>query len=107
MLQFVTIISGFIIPRIILTNFGSEVNGLVSSLNQFLNYVYLFEGGLGGAVLANLYKPLYKDPNMATGLPVYIIVKDNKQKYVRGVAGREIQKYRVQQKNMLKSNSKD
>ena len=58
-LQFVTIISGFIIPRIILTNFGSEVNGLVSSLNQFLNYISIFEGGLGGVVLANLYKPLY------------------------------------------------
>ena len=58
-LQFITIISGFIIPRIILTNFGSEVNGLVSSLNQFLNYISIFEGGLGGVVLANLYKPLY------------------------------------------------
>ena len=52
-----------------------------------------------------LYKPLYENPDMATGLPVYIIVKDNKPKYVRGVAGREIQKFRVQQKNMLKSNS--
>lgn len=55
----------------------------------------------------DLYKPLYEEPHMATGLPVYIIVKDNKPKYVRGVAGREIQKYRVQQKNMLKSNNKD
>ena len=55
----------------------------------------------------DLYKPLYENPDMATGLPVYIIVKDNKPKYVRGVAGREIQKYRVQQKNLLKSNNKD
>ena len=55
----------------------------------------------------DLYKPLYENPDMATGLPVYIIVKDNKPKFVRGVAGREIQKYRVQQKNMLKSNNKD
>ncbi len=46
----------------------------------------------------DLYKPLYEDPNMAIGLPVYIVVKDNKPKYVRGVAGKEIQKYRVQQK---------
>ena len=45
----------------------------------------------------NLYKPLYKDPDMATGLPVYIIVKDNKPEFVRGVAGLEIQKYRVKQ----------
>lgn len=57
-LQLVTIISGFIIPKIILTIFGSEVNGLVSSLNQFLNYIGLLEGGLAGVVMANLYKPL-------------------------------------------------
>ena len=59
LLQIVLIINGFIIPRIILTSFGSEVNGLVSSLNQFLSYINLFEGGLGSVVLANLYKPLY------------------------------------------------
>ena len=49
----------------------------------------------------DLYKPLYKDPDMATGLPVYIIVKDNKPEFVRGVAGLEIQKYRVKQRNIL------
>ena len=58
LLQAVTIVSGFIIPRIILTTFGSEANGLVSSLTQFLNYMALFEGGLSAVVLANLYKPL-------------------------------------------------
>ena len=57
-LQIVVIISGFVVPRIILHYFGSEANGLVSSLNQFLNYVALFEGGLSAVVLANLYKPL-------------------------------------------------
>ena len=59
LLQFITILSGFIIPRIILKTFGSEVNGLISSLNQFLNYINILEGGLGGVVLANLYKPLF------------------------------------------------
>lgn len=57
-LQVATVISGFIIPKIILTNFGSNVNGLVSSLNQFLSYITLVEGGITGVVLANLYKPL-------------------------------------------------
>ena len=57
-LQFVTIISGFVLPKIILTYFGSEVNGLVSSINQILNYVQLLEGGLSGVVMAALYKPL-------------------------------------------------
>ncbi len=48
----------------------------------------------------DLYKPLYKNPNVATGLPVYIIVKDDKPEFVRGKAGLEIQKCRVKRKNM-------
>lgn len=45
----------------------------------------------------DLYKPLYEDSYIATGLPSYIIVKDNKPEFVRGKAGLEIQKYRVKQ----------
>ncbi len=59
LLQLVTILNGFIIPRLILKTFGSDVNGLISSLNQFLNYVTILEGGLSSVILANLYKPLY------------------------------------------------
>lgn len=58
LLQFVTIISGFVLPKIILSFFGSDVNGLISSINQILNYVQLLEGGLSGVVMAALYKPL-------------------------------------------------
>ena len=58
LLQIITIISGFIIPRLLLQSFGSEVNGLVSSLNQFLNCITLIEGGLSSVILASLYKPL-------------------------------------------------
>ena len=57
-LQFFTLVSGFIIPQIILKYFGSEVNGLVSSLNQFLSYITLVEGGITGVIVANLYKPI-------------------------------------------------
>lgn len=57
------ILSGVIIPRIILVNFGSEANGLVSSLNQFLNYISLIEGGLGSVILSSLYKPLVEKDN--------------------------------------------
>lgn len=60
LLQFVTIFSGFVIPRLILNSFGSEVNGLISSLNQFLNYVTLLEGGLSSVIISALYKPLYE-----------------------------------------------
>ena len=69
LLQIVTIISGFIIPRLILKTFGSDVNGLVSSLNQFLSYISLIEGGLTGVVLASLYKPLEeKNYNKVSGI---------------------------------------
>ena len=54
----VTMMSGFIVPRITLVTFGSEVNGLVASLQQYLNYIVLLEGGLGGVVMASLYKPI-------------------------------------------------
>lgn len=57
-LQFVTLLSGFIVPKIILSYFGSEINGLVSSINQFLSYITLLEGGLSGVIMAGLYKPL-------------------------------------------------
>lgn len=56
--QVVVTISAFILPRFILSAFGSEINGLVSSLTQFLSYVSLLEGGLTGVVSANLYEPL-------------------------------------------------
>lgn len=57
-LQIVTIISGFIIPKLILMTFGSEVNGLIASFNQFFGYITLVEGGLTSVVMAKLYKPL-------------------------------------------------
>ena len=56
--QVVSIICGLIIPRLMLATFGSEANGLVTSINQFLNYVSLLEGGVSGVAVAALYKPL-------------------------------------------------
>ena len=58
LLQIATIVSGFILPRQLLIGFGSETNGLVASLNQFLNYVTLLEGGVSGVATAALYKTL-------------------------------------------------
>lgn len=58
MLQIVTIICGFIVPRLILKNFGSAANGLVSSITQFLSYISLIDGGFGVVIKAALYKPI-------------------------------------------------
>lgn len=56
--QITTIISGFILPRIILRSFGSEVNGLVNSITQFLHVIAFLELGIGAVVPSALYKPL-------------------------------------------------
>ena len=61
LLQFVTIINGLVVPKIFLSLFGSEANGMVTSISQFLNYVTLLEGGVSGVVLASLYKPLQEN----------------------------------------------
>ena len=57
-LQLANILSWLIIPKIVLSFFGSSVNGLVSSITQFLNYITLIEGGITSVVTATLYKPL-------------------------------------------------
>lgn len=62
-LQIVLILNGFIIPKLILDAFGSNVNGLISSLTQFLNYIALVEGGITGVIIASLYKPLAAGDN--------------------------------------------
>lgn len=57
-LELITVISGLILPRLILTNFGSATNGLVTSVSQFISCVTLLRAGVGGVTRAALYKPL-------------------------------------------------
>lgn len=57
-MQLVTMICGLILPRMILATFGSNVNGLVTSITQFLSFISLLDGGLGGVIRAAYYKPM-------------------------------------------------
>lgn len=59
-LQVTTVICGFILPKLILNYYGSEINGLVSSIVQFLSFVSLLELGVGAVIQSNLYEPLAK-----------------------------------------------
>ena len=56
--QITAIVCGFILPRLFLTHYGSAVNGLVSSITQFLGFISLCELGVGSVVQSALYKPL-------------------------------------------------
>ena len=57
-LQITAIIYGFVVPKVIIDHFGSDVNGLISSIAQFLAYITLLESGFGPVVKATLYKPI-------------------------------------------------
>ena len=56
--QIVAFVCGFILPKYFLTYYGSSVNGLVSSITQFLGFITLAEAGVGAVVQSALYKPL-------------------------------------------------
>lgn len=56
--QLTAVIAGFLVPRAIIGVYGSEVNGLVTSLTQFIGYFALVEAGISGAATFALYKPL-------------------------------------------------
>ena len=56
--QIVAMICGFILPRYMLVYFGSQTNGLVSSINHYLGFISLLDLGVGSVILSNLYKPL-------------------------------------------------
>jgi len=57
-LQIVMMVSGIIVPRIMLIYYGSEINGLVTSINQLVIYFTLVEAGIGSAAIYSLYKPI-------------------------------------------------
>ena len=63
--QMVVMLVGFVTPRIILQFYGSELNGLVSSINQFISYLALVEAGIAGAAVYALYKPLAQEDHGA------------------------------------------
>ena len=61
--QVITIICGFILPRYMLLYYGSAVNGVVSSITNYLSFISLLDMGVGAVVQANLYKPLAESDN--------------------------------------------
>lgn len=56
--QVVTLGIGIILPRLLIVSYGSEVNGLLSSIKQVFVYVSLLEAGIGTAALQALYAPI-------------------------------------------------
>lgn len=58
LVEFIAVISGIILPRFFTETYGSSVNGLVSSIGNFITYLGLVEAGVSAAATVELYKPL-------------------------------------------------
>ena len=46
--QLITTACGILVPRILIASYGSEAYGISVSIAQFLSYITLLEGGIGG-----------------------------------------------------------
>lgn len=57
-LQILTIMCGFIIPKLIISNYGSSINGLVASITHFLSFIVLLDAGFGPVIKSIIYKPI-------------------------------------------------
>ncbi|MCR5113448.1 MAG: polysaccharide biosynthesis C-terminal domain-containing protein, partial [Acholeplasmatales bacterium] len=56
--QVIILLFGFVVPKIILNSYGSDVNGLTSSITQVFSYIALLEAGIGLATRNALFKPI-------------------------------------------------
>lgn len=63
--QMVTLLCGIIVPKLMIDTFGSETYGATVSIAQFLSYITLLEGGIGGVARAALYRPLAENDSEA------------------------------------------
>ena len=65
-LHITSIVSGFILPKLLISTYGSEINGLVNSIAQFLYVIAFLELGVGAVVQSALYKPLAEKDELQT-----------------------------------------
>lgn len=54
----VTMFLGILIPKLFITGYGSEINGLQSSVTQIFSYIALLEAGIGASVIQSMYAPV-------------------------------------------------
>lgn len=56
--QIIVIVLGIFLPRIMIVNYGSDTNGLISTVAQIFTYMALLEAGIGQAARNAMYEPL-------------------------------------------------
>lgn len=59
--QVITMALGLILPRLLITGFGSEVNGFFSTVTQLYTYLEVLRAGVGMAAIQALYGPIVRN----------------------------------------------
>lgn len=77
--QILIILLSFFVPRLFISSYGSDVNGLVGTITQVLTYVALIESGIGAVTQNALYKPILNDDKKE----ICIILTASKKYYER------------------------
>ena len=71
--QAISVFCGIVLPRVLIGQYGSELYGASTSISQFLGYIAILEGGIGGVARAALYKPLAEnDKERISEIVIYI-----------------------------------
>ncbi len=82
-LQIVNLLVGIVLPRLYLKVYGSEVNGVISTINSFITYFSYLEAGLGLSLIHSLYRPLSQnDFNGVNGILSYSKKQYQKISYI-------------------------
>ena len=61
--QMISVLTGFLLPPLIVANYGSAINGLISTIRQIVMYVQTTGAGIASASTYEMYKPLAKNDN--------------------------------------------
>ena len=64
--QVVLVITGLILPRLYLHYYGSAVNGVITSVKQFLAFINICDLGISAIVTSAFYKPLAENDILKT-----------------------------------------
>lgn len=79
--QGAAMICSFVIQRMWISHYGSELVGIVVSITKFISFITLLEAGVGSIIAASLYKPLAEQDSKG----ISIIVKAS-NRFFRGIA---------------------
>ncbi len=60
LLQMITIIFAFIVPKLLINYYGAQIHGLTNTISSLISYLTLVESGIGAASVQSLYSPLQR-----------------------------------------------